>query len=178
MSNNTSSKQLAANQKNAKLGGVKTAEGKAISKLNAIKHGLLSKEVLLDGEDEENLIELGKRFRAYFQPVGEFELILTERIIANTWRLKRALRVENQTMEWQREHESNRTRFDRESSEQIQREATKGMITNDGVEKIIRYETAIERSLYKALHELQRIQMARSGGKPIAPLAIDLDVSK
>lgn len=34
-----SQKQIEANQKNAKLGGVKTEEGKAVSKYNALKHG-------------------------------------------------------------------------------------------------------------------------------------------
>ena len=44
--------------------------------------------------------------------------------------------------------------------------------------KLSRYETAIERSLYKALHELQRLQAARTaaGGVP-PPLAVDVDVS-
>ncbi len=46
----TSEKQIEANKENGKLGGVKTDEGKAVSKYNAIKHGLLSKEVLLEDE--------------------------------------------------------------------------------------------------------------------------------
>ena len=58
-----SQKQLEANRENAKLGGVKTEEGKAVSKYNALKHGLLSKEVLLKSEDEAPLVELGKRLR-------------------------------------------------------------------------------------------------------------------
>jgi hypothetical protein len=41
-----------------------------------------------------------------------------------------------------------------------------------------RYETAIERQIYKALHELIRLQMARQGEKPPAPVAIDLEVSQ
>ena len=40
-----------------------------------------------------------------------------------------------------------------------------------------RYETAIERQIYKALHELIRLQMARRGEKPPAPLAIDVELS-
>ena len=179
MANETSVKQTQANQVNAKLGGVKTSEGKAISSLNAIKHGLLSKEVLLSGEDEGSLIGLGKRLRAYIQPMGELELILTDRVITNTWRLKRVLKVEKATMEWQREHELNeKMRFDKTSDKQIGRKATSEMLINQDIEKIIRYETAIERGLYKALHELQRIQLARSSGKPTVPLAIDLDISK
>ena len=44
--------------------------------------------------------------------------------------------------------------------------------------KLSRYETAIERGLYKALHELQRLQAARSteGGIP-PPVALDVNVS-
>jgi hypothetical protein len=168
-------KQLEANRTNAKLGGVKTPEGKAVSKLNATKHGLLSKEVLLSGENEKSLVGLGKRLRAYIQPVGELEVILTDRVITNTWRLKRTLGVEKATMEWQREYELRDTFGSDPKSEQTQRKATRDMISNNDIEKLIRYETAIERSLYKALHELQRIQLARSTRKPIAPLAIDLD---
>ena len=44
--------------------------------------------------------------------------------------------------------------------------------------KLSRYETAIERSLYKALHELQRLQAARrADGNVPPPAAIDVDVS-
>ena len=39
-------------------------------------------------------------------------------------------------------------------------------------------ETTIERGLYKALHELQRLQAARrADGNATPPVAIDLDVS-
>jgi hypothetical protein len=44
--------------------------------------------------------------------------------------------------------------------------------------KLSRYETAIERSLYKALHELQRLRAARcADGDTPPPVAIDVDVS-
>jgi hypothetical protein len=44
--------------------------------------------------------------------------------------------------------------------------------------KLSRYETAIERSLYKALHELQRLQAARRAeGNVQPPVAVDVDVS-
>jgi hypothetical protein len=50
-----SQKQLEANKKNAQKGGVKTSKGKAIVKFNALKHGLLSKEVVITvGEGAEN----------------------------------------------------------------------------------------------------------------------------
>jgi len=44
--------------------------------------------------------------------------------------------------------------------------------------KLSRYETTIERGLYKALHELQRLQAARGAGSGAPPpVAVDVDVS-
>lgn len=42
MKHSISEKQLEANRKNAKKGGVKTSKSKEISKYNALKHGILS----------------------------------------------------------------------------------------------------------------------------------------
>lgn len=173
----SSKKQVKANRENAKRGGVKTPEGKEISKMNALKHGLLSKEVLLEGEDEMSLTELGKSIRKEVQPKGEMERVLTERIISNVWRLRRVLEVERTIMEFEKDFELNsRTHFD-EPDRQVKRRAVKQMLVNDDIEKITRYETKIEKGIYKALHELQRLQSARAGDKPPAPLAIDVEVS-
>jgi len=46
----------------------------------------------------------------------------------------------------------------------------------DAFSKLSRYETGIERSLYRALHELQRLQTARCGGNVPLPLAADVHV--
>ena len=173
-----SEKRLKANRKNAKLGGVKTETGKSVSKYNAIKHGILSKEVLLDDDDENALIELGKRIRSELKPMGEVELLLADRIVANMWRLRRLLKVEATTMEWQRQYQLREEYQSDSPKDQIERKAVREMIANDDTEKLLRYETAIERSIYKALHELQRIQSARTGEKTPAPIAIDVDVSK
>jgi hypothetical protein len=44
--------------------------------------------------------------------------------------------------------------------------------------KLSRYETTIERGLYKALHELQRLQAARAAAGSVSPpLAVDVDIS-
>jgi hypothetical protein len=52
----TSEKQARANRRNAlKSTGPKTPEGKAAVHHNALRHGLLSRDVLLPGEDEAAL---------------------------------------------------------------------------------------------------------------------------
>ena len=169
-----SEKQLKANKKNARKGGVKTDGGKAVIKYNALKHGLLSQEVLLAKENEENLVELSERLMAELQPQGELERILADRIVSSVWRLKRALTVERANMEYEyQDRVDDHYPYDKA---QRQLAALRDMLVGDSTEKIMRYETAIERQIYKALHELIRLQMARQGERLQAPVAIDLEV--
>ncbi len=46
----------------------------------------------------------------------------------------------------------------------------------NALSKISRYEAAIWRSTYRTLHELQRLQAARSGAEVSAPAVVDLNV--
>jgi hypothetical protein len=98
----TSDKQADANRRNArKRTGPKTPEGKEVSRLNAVKHGLLSQELLLPREDKAALEELSERLMTELQPEGEMEIILVEEIIAAHWRLRRLRRVETGIFAWQ-----------------------------------------------------------------------------
>lgn len=80
--------------------GPKTDEGKAVSKYNAIKHGLLTKEVLVDADEVNDLNQLKEAIYEALDPVGPMENLLVDRIISNAWRLRRAIQVETKTMEW------------------------------------------------------------------------------
>jgi len=55
---------------------------------------------------------------------------------------------------------------------------TKALMPERELNKLLRYETTIERQIYKALHELLRLQSARRGEKPAIPVAVDVDVSE
>jgi hypothetical protein len=97
----TSEKQARANRQNAlKSTGPKTPEGKAVVRLNAIKHGLPSREVLLPREDEPALKELDENLRTELQPVGELENLLVDRIVSAQWSLRRLGRVEAGIFVW------------------------------------------------------------------------------
>lgn len=50
-------------------------------------------------------------------------------------------------------------------------------LTEEVLSKLSRYETSIERYLYRSLHELQQLQAARQSKPVEAPRAVDLDVS-
>ena len=156
--NKTSQKQVEANRENGKKGGVKTDKGKAVSKYNAMKHGILSKQILFEGESEEELLALEKRLRIELAPTTEIELLLVDKIASNIWRLKRALSFEKDDVIFTSD-------FD----------GTVGL--KHDADRFFRYETMLERGIYKALHELERIQSKRSGEQVPAPLAVDVDVS-
>lgn len=170
--NETSQKQIEANRENGKLGGVKTEEGKATSRYNAMKHGLLSEEVLLDGEDEEKLVGIGKKLRAELEPRTELELILVDRITANVWRLKRVMQMEREMMD-----DSLESTFGNQVRKLGQTLTHYDIAHNDVYGKLIRYESSIERGIYKALHELERIQAKRNGENVPLPIALDIDIS-
>lgn len=148
-------------------GGPKTEEGKAVSKYNAIKHGILTKDIVLKSEDENELIEYGKKIRAELKPANEMELLLVERIIANTWRLKRALRGEKEMIE-----------HDMHTEKDFGSALSYDFANYDSYGKFTRYETSLERGIYKALHELQRLQATRNGEKVVLPFAVDVNLSE
>ena len=54
---------------------------------------------------------------------------------------------------------------------------TQATSKTDPLTKLSRYEVTIERSLYRALHDLQRLQAARHGRALDAPRVIDVDMT-
>lgn len=95
-----SPKQIEANRRNArKSTGPKTPEGRATSKMNALKHGILSRQVLVQGmnikESRNELNKLHQRFWDELQPVGPVEEMLVDQIVTAHWRQRRALAAES-----------------------------------------------------------------------------------
>ena len=157
----TSKRQIEANRRNAKKStGPRSDAGKAAVALNGIKHGLLSRHVLIKGESEADLVGFGKRLRAQLAPVGELELLFADRIVSSAWRLRRALAVETAL-------------FDKEDTPD---RAFAGYAAQK-MTILSRYESTLERGLFKALHELQRLQAERQGEAVPLPEAVDVEVS-
>src|ERR1039457_4908775 len=87
-------KQLKGNRRNARRStGPRTAAGKAASRMNAVKHGILSGMVVVRGlriqEHEEEYEALRKRCLDSLAPVGPVEEMLVERGVMTQWRLGR-----------------------------------------------------------------------------------------
>ena len=96
----TTPKQLEANRRNAQRStGPRTMAGKAVSRMNALKHGLLSREVLVQGAQYKESL---REFRAYRErcweelaPVGPLEEALVDELVVNRWRRRRILLAES-----------------------------------------------------------------------------------
>jgi len=301
-----SNKQLEANRKNAQKGGVKTPEGKALVKYNALKHGLLAKEVVVSvgegTEDPEEFNALFEDLNIQLSPVGTLEEMLVEKIAVAYWRLRRVYKYEvgiirqkldtttgdfysetdwkerkmhkteeeieqeveenregikfwkkdkrslsrmhkegksleeiydweenwdwlhdkvsgflededmdedtlspeelreflNKKKEWSdndiwealieicderiAHHESETATLEKErESNRLKLQVVKrlgNVPSREELERLLRYEGAIERQFYKALNQLERVQRLRSGEKIPAPVEVDLDVNK
>jgi hypothetical protein len=88
--------QVNANQKNAQLStGPKSEEGKEIVSKNALKHGILSEEVVISSkevaESQEKYDDLRQKFISDLEPVGMVEEMLVDRIVSTYWRLRRVI---------------------------------------------------------------------------------------
>ncbi|HLM81178.1 MAG TPA: hypothetical protein VK302_11160 [Terriglobales bacterium] len=95
-----SERKIQANRRNAlRSTGPKTERGKRTVARNAIKHGILAREVVItagDGKEssEEFHALVGQLWEEY-EPVGVVEESLVQRIAACWWRTARVLRAEN-----------------------------------------------------------------------------------
>ncbi len=174
--NRTSLAKVEANRKNAqKSTGPKNTFR---SRLNALKHGILSEEVILKEENAELLEKLGKSLRTELRPIGELEQVLVDRVVSSIWRLKRALRVETAVMEYNAsEVDDSDYQGEPYGRTEVMRMRLRKWLVDDDNKEILRYETTIEKQIYKALHELERVQALRRGEKIAPPVAVDVEVS-
>jgi len=86
---------MAANRANAlRSTGPKTAKGKAAIRLNALRHGLLARDVVLPEEDADAFEELRNQVRASLSPIGPIEEFLIDQIVNAMWRLRRLAQAE------------------------------------------------------------------------------------
>ena len=91
----TTRKQIEANRRNAqKSSGPKTLQGKSLSNMNAVKHGLRTEQVLIPGEGEREFADLRRRLFEDLQPMGGLEIELIDGLVVDFWRLRRLRMVE------------------------------------------------------------------------------------
>jgi len=149
-------KRLEANRKNCQLGGVKTSQGKSITRFNARKHGILSD--LINNEEKSTHKAYVEQLYKELQPNNIIEEMLVERIAIHYMKLRRSMKAENEYMAYV----INLDEIDFDMSS-----ADKPSISTDNFEKLIslyqRYEVSTENRFYKAIEELKKLRMGSFG---------------
>ena len=85
-----SQRQLEANRANAKRStGPKSVSGKARSRLNAVTHGLTSRQLVVGAEKPEDFDALREALFADLEPSGALQCELVDEIARFQWRLRR-----------------------------------------------------------------------------------------
>ena len=161
--------------------GPRTVEGKAKASKNAIRHGLTSKQALAPGEKLRELEAFTAELVERLGPVGELELLLAGRVASCAWRLRRVPHLEAAYSTHNAEHHAQAlTRpYGCSWSEGLSARGVEGHFVRDQAAvllNLVRYEAALERSMYRALHELQRSQASRRGEAVAVPAVVDVDV--
>lgn len=159
------SKQVTANRKNAKRStGAKTKEGKEIVSLNSVKHGVTSQAVILPNENKDEYQLLIDGIKDDFEAKTATEEILIEKMAQAVWKKRRLARYEETLSEANEKYikaEYKNSKWTMSMSASLEQhkfdlvEARSPM----GNENIRRYETMLDRQFFKALEELQKLQV-------------------
>jgi hypothetical protein len=89
-SSSSSARRLAANRRNARRStGPRTAAGKSRSPRNATSHGLYCRDLVLPGESRKEFEVYREAWLLRLNPQDVLELLIVDRIVAASWKLRR-----------------------------------------------------------------------------------------
>jgi hypothetical protein len=157
----TSNLQIEANRRNSQLStGPRTAEGRRTSSKNALKHGLTAQHVTVFDETEADFRRFHRQLLQVLRPEGAMEAQLAERAVICAWRLRRVYRIETGMFSKARKLWAPTGPT---MANDIETVYTRLTSQRDDLAKLSRYESSIERSLRRALLDLDRRQTRRRG---------------
>jgi hypothetical protein len=139
-------KQFEANRRNSqKSTGPKTPEGKATVSMNALRHGLRARTVMLPGENPEEFHQLCNDLEVEWVPQSRTEQFYLEQMVVAQWKLARM-----------------------EVAEHAVFQDVAGSTTKlPFLDRLWQAECRLERSYARAQRELERLQNSRPA--PVEP---------
>jgi hypothetical protein len=154
--------QILANRRNALYStGPRSVEGKAASRFNALKTGIQATSLVIPGEDPAELQELASGYHREFQPATPLERFVVDSLIHDEWQIRRYHAIEARLWEQALSVEDSN----------LGEAYTRNLPAFTRLHR--RLESA-ERSYYRALQELRRLQASKAdeldlGAQPLAP---------
>ena len=173
--------QIIANRINAKKStGPRSPQGKDLVSKNAVKHGFCARQDIISSESRPNFELYREKILEELAPASPMESILAERIVSLSWRLKRAARIHNQTIDALNTPDTsgplarltkalvfkvqNLPHDDTSESAHnlaLGRLAIKDFSDARVLERLLMYERRIEHSLFKTMLEFQKLNLIK-----------------
>ena len=167
-------KQMHANRENARHStGPRTPQGKATVARNALKHGLLARDLTLPIEEQKQVESVFEAFVDDLRPAGATEEFLVHQMASALHRLQHLTRIETGLIDSSMDkilRFNDEPDFDEDNPQETYQYHTRimGRAFNwANFWKVARYENQIRRSFYKAIEELRRLRLHPLGcGSP------------
>jgi hypothetical protein len=172
-----SARKIAANRRNARRStGPRTQSGKRRSSRNATTHGVFCQDLVLEGESREIFDAFRETFLLRLSPQDVLELLIVDRIVAASWKLRRLQEAELVMHAAESDDLNERAREEREqiedqlriSSTDSGRERFPAAVTlatslcrdEGSFERLTRMEQRLEQMIYRSLEQLRRLRNA------------------
>jgi len=173
--------QILANRRNAqKSTGPRTPNGKSAVSQNILKHGLTAANAVINSESQAEFDLYRDQLLAELAPASPMESMLAERIVHLSWRLKRASRIQNQTIDalnapkppsplekltksliFKGQAQPQENPSESAPDMVLGRMAIKDFSNARVLDRLLMYERRLEHSLYKTILELQRLNIVK-----------------
>jgi hypothetical protein len=154
-------KRKQARLNGAKAAGTKSPAGIERSSMNAIKHGLNSKMVVLTNESKDGFDKMHESYIQTFQPANTVEMDLIDQMAAAQWRLRRIWFMQTAALDLkmdQQEEEIKRKFQQIDQPTRLTHAFTSMANEEKSLDLFLRYETAYTRMYQRALGTLLRLR--------------------
>ena len=154
----------------AKSTGPKTPEGLAISSMNAVRHGITAKTLVLRNEDPDQFVEILDAYCDYLVPANQIEVDLISDMVAARWRLRRVWRYETAILDIEMDSQAPdfEKRFEKYDEDMRGGAAFSAVVDKSkGLSMALRYDIHLSRTYRRSLEEIRRLRS--KGPKPPQP---------
>ena len=156
----TNRRQESSRENGKKSQGPKTSEGKARSSQNARRHGLLSRQVVLDNESPEQFRLLFRQYAEQFRPESAAEFGFLEEMVAAYWRMRRAWAIEKQSLDAAISNDPGETPLSGLAT------AWRHVSHSNDIALLHRYETMMHHRFHRAFQNYMQLKTLRQNPPP------------
>jgi hypothetical protein len=157
----------------AKSHGPKTPEGKAISSLNGLRHGLAAKTVVLCNETRDRYNAVHDEYIEEFRPRTPAEKDAVEDMVTAKWRQRRFLGVETATFDLQMDRQAEEIASQFAKTDEMTRLAIAFQTLADKsntIQMLMRYSAGFRHEYDRAFQRLLELRILNGvGPDPASP---------